>query len=38
MPSAVPIRQDIPATELRRCAKIVPDGPASRRMRPARGD
>ena len=32
MPSAVPIRQDIPAAELRRCAKFVPDGRASRRM------
>ena len=32
MPGAVPIRQDISAAELRRRAKIEPDGRASRRM------
>lgn len=32
MPSAVPIRQDISASELRHRAKIEPDGRASRRM------
>jgi hypothetical protein len=32
MPRAVPIRDDIPAAELRRRAKIETDGRASRRM------
>jgi hypothetical protein len=32
MPRAVPIRTDLPATELRRHAKIETDGRASRRM------
>jgi len=32
MPSAVPMRQDISAAELRQRAKIEPDGRASRRM------
>lgn len=32
MPRAVPIRTDLPATELRRRAEIATDGRASRRM------
>lgn len=32
MPSAVRLRQDIPAVELRRRAKQEPDGRASRRL------
>jgi hypothetical protein len=32
MPRAVPLRQDIPADALRRCAKQETDGRASRRM------